>query len=90
MTTAFGSLSAEVKKMLAQAMIVPNITSGNTPLEIYSAAHGGFWIDPAGERLPLRGGAWNAGASAGLASLDLVGRRSDVHYAIGCRPAFIL
>ena len=42
MTTAFGSLTDAVKKQLAQAMIVPNVASGNTPLPIYNTAHGGF------------------------------------------------
>jgi hypothetical protein len=40
-----------------------------------------------GERVPHRGGDWNDGALAGLASLSLDVARSDV--SIGCRAAFI-
>jgi hypothetical protein len=90
MTTAFGSLTDAVRKQLAQAIIMPNIAGGNTPLAIFSAAKGGFWIDKTGERLPLRGGYWNFGATAGLAALHLSLARSHSYYDIGCRPAFIL
>jgi hypothetical protein len=74
---------------LAQAMVVPNIASGNTPLTIFSQVKGGFWITATGERMPLRGGGWYNGAGAGLASLALSGARSDVGAHIGFRPAFI-
>ncbi|MDR2815767.1 MAG: formylglycine-generating enzyme family protein [Proteiniphilum sp.] len=90
MATTFGSLSDAVKKQLAQAMIVPNITSGNTPLTIFSQAKGGFWITAEGERFPIRGGAWSDGASAGVASLSLSTARSNVYTGFGCRAAFIV
>jgi hypothetical protein len=90
MATAFGALSDAVKKQLAAAMVVPNITSGNTPLPIYSQAKGGWWINTDGERLPLRGGSWDFGAYTGLAALYLNNARSSLSYNIGLRPAFIL
>jgi hypothetical protein len=90
MTTNFSSLADGVKKQLAQAMIVPNIVSGNTPLAIFDAAKGGFWIDPAGECFPLRGGYWYYGYPVGLAALRLIDPRSTVNGAFGFRPAFIL
>ena len=94
MTTAFGSLTDTVKKQLAAAMVVPNITSGNTPLAIFNqsgnACHGGFWITATDERLPIRGGGWSFGADAGLGALYLNNVRSAVSNSHGCRPAFIL
>ena len=41
-----------------------------------------------GERLPFRGGAWNNGASAGLAALNLSYSRAVTFTDIGFRPAF--
>lgn len=41
-----------------------------------------------GERLPFRGGAWNGGASAGLAALSLYHSRVVTDTNIGFRPAF--
>jgi hypothetical protein len=94
MTTTLGSLSDAVKKQLAAAMIIPNIASGNTPLAIFNQggnqAHGGFWITPAGEMMPLRGGNGGSGAVAGLAALLVNTVRSLVNGSLGCRPAFIL
>jgi hypothetical protein len=90
MTTVFGALAEEVKKQLAQAMVVPNITSGNTPLPIFSQAKGAFWIDKSAERFPLRGGVWHSAAGGSLASLNLTDIRSHVYYQYGFRPAFIL
>jgi hypothetical protein len=94
MTTALGSLADDIKKQLAQAMIIPNVTSGNTPLDIFkqagNAVHGGWWITATGEMMPIRGGAWGFGAGAGLGALDVDIARSYVAYNIGCRPAFIL
>jgi hypothetical protein len=93
MTTTFGSLSDDVRKKLAAAMIVPNIVSGNTPLPIFSqsgnAVHGGFWITATGEMMPVRGGSWGTGANAGLACLSLTYVRSYVINYLGLRPAFI-
>jgi hypothetical protein len=40
-----------------------------------------------GLRFPLRGGAWNNGASAGLGALNLNNRRANVSSNVGFRPA---
>jgi hypothetical protein len=89
MNTALGSLADGIKKQLVQAMVVPNIISGNTPLSIFSQVKGGFWITATEERLPLRGGSWSRGAAAGLAALYLDNARSSVNSGVGFRPAFI-
>lgn len=39
-------------------------------------------------RLPYRGGAWNSGANAGLAALNLGDSRANTNTNIGFRPAF--
>ena len=49
---------------------------------------GGHWMRNLGERLPLRGGDWPDGASAGAFSLNLGGPRSDVITRVGFRAAF--
>lgn len=41
-----------------------------------------------GERLPFRGGAWDDGASAGLAAVVLDSSRADTRTNVGFRPAF--
>lgn len=41
-----------------------------------------------GERLPFRGGAWDNGANAGLAALNLSSSRAIAGAGIGFRPAF--
>ena len=50
----------------------------------------GFWVDVAGERLPLRGGNWVNGAHCGVFALHLNSARSNVRTGIGSRPAFVL
>jgi hypothetical protein len=90
MTTAFGTLGDAVKKQLAQALIVPNLVSGgNSPLTIFNSVHGGLWITATEERVPLRGGSWDAGSAAGLAALSVDYARSHVNGHVGCRPTFI-
>jgi hypothetical protein len=39
------------------------------------------------QRLPIRGGNWNNGASAGLFALNLNNARSNTNSNIGFRPA---
>lgn len=41
-------------------------------------------------RLPRRGGNWNNGANAGVATLNLNNERSNSNSNIGCRPASVL
>jgi formylglycine-generating enzyme required for sulfatase activity len=89
-TTAFGSLSASTIQKLAQAALVPNLTSGGTPMTLYNTLQGGLWITKTGEMMPLRGGRWNNGATAGLGALDLTNARSYVATGIGFRLSCIL
>lgn len=49
----------------------------------------GYWFNAEGERLPLRGGSWNNGASAGVFALYLNSPRSSVSTGIGFRSAFV-
>jgi len=55
------------------------------------SAHGGdgFWMRNAGERLPLRGGRWHSGASAGVFALLLFYPRSDAFADFGFRAAYV-
>lgn len=48
----------------------------------------GKWIDCVGERLPLAGGSWNSGSSAGVFYVDLRHPRSASHWALGFRSAY--
>ncbi|MDD2895477.1 MAG: hypothetical protein PHG81_05595 [Aliarcobacter sp.] len=50
---------------------------------------GALWIDNNKERLPLRGGGWLDGSTAGLFALTLNDPRSSVYAAVGFRPAYI-
>ena len=50
----------------------------------------GIWPTLTDERLPLRGGNWYYGASAGLFALSLSNARPSVGSDIGSRPAFVL
>lgn len=50
----------------------------------------GFYINLAGERLPIRGGAWDNGSRAGALALNLLSARSRVNAGIGSRPAFVI
>lgn len=43
-----------------------------------------------GERLPIRGGNWGSGTTAGLRTLGLADPRSHVSTSVGGRPAFVL
>ncbi|MDD3770472.1 MAG: SUMF1/EgtB/PvdO family nonheme iron enzyme [Sulfuricurvum sp.] len=55
-----------------------------------TAAKGNLYVRNYGERMPIRGGSWNYGASAGLGSLHLSDARSSSGSTIGFRPAFIM
>jgi Uncharacterized conserved protein len=56
------------------------------------SAHGGdgLWMRNAGERLPVRSGGWNSGASAGVFALSLAYPRSDMSAYFGFRAAFAI
>jgi hypothetical protein len=75
--------SIEELEKLAQMLIHPSATP------VLAETDAGVWVRNYGERLPLRGGDWGIGASAGLAALHLNARRSYVNGSFGCRPAFI-
>jgi hypothetical protein len=74
--------NAELEK-LAQMLIHPSATP------VLAETDADIWVRNYGTRLPLRGGLWSLGASAGLAALNLGHPRSFVSSTVGCRPAFI-
>jgi hypothetical protein len=88
LSSGYNGLAATIRQRMAQALIAPKLLSGDST--VATAANGAIWVRNYGTRLPLRGGAWNYGAYAGLAALDLNHRRPDVSGHIGCRPAFVL
>lgn len=49
-----------------------------------------FYINTAGERLPIRGGHWSYAGGAGLFCLNLSNARSYSITSLGARPAFVL
>ena len=49
----------------------------------------GFWVDVTGERLPLAGGNWNNGASAGVFARLLYNPRTNTDWGIGARAAYV-
>jgi hypothetical protein len=87
-STGFDGLAQPVRQQAAQLLIAPKLTSGGAAL--FPAARGAFYSRNYGERRPIRGGGWDNGAGAGLATLYLSNRRSGVASGIGLRPAFIL
>jgi hypothetical protein len=68
---------------LARLLILPSATP------VLAETDSDIWVRNYGERLPFRGGAWNAGASAGLAARGLGHRRVYSSSDVGFRPAFI-
>ncbi|MDR2741765.1 MAG: SUMF1/EgtB/PvdO family nonheme iron enzyme [Treponema sp.] len=87
-STGFNGLTDAAKKKMAQLLIAPKMASSGSA--IFSGIKGAIWVRNYGERLPVRGGGWPDGASAGLAALGLGERRSLVGGDVGCRPAFVL
>lgn len=67
--------------ILMRLLLFPHVTTGLI---------GGMYINNSSERLPLRGGAWNYGSSAGLFALNLSHARSRVYSYIGFRHAFVI
>ncbi|MEE4329276.1 MAG: SUMF1/EgtB/PvdO family nonheme iron enzyme [Wenzhouxiangella sp.] len=53
-------------------------------------AQGYLYVNAAGERLPLRGGARNDGSNAGLAALSLSYARSIAGSSFGFRPCYVV
>jgi hypothetical protein len=87
-STTFDSLPLADRQRAAQLLIAPRTASGADLIS--STIKGGCWVRNYGERVPIRGGAWGDGATAGLGALHLHNRRSGVSAGIGFRPAFIL
>jgi hypothetical protein len=77
----------------ASVTTVPEIASalGLFPNDTTAANYtsDNVWATMAGERLPLRGGPWNFGASAGVFALALGGVRTNVSTDVGFRAAFV-
>lgn len=49
-----------------------------------------FYVSTSGETVPLRGGSWDAGLTAGVSAVFLGYPRSASTAAVGARPAFVL
>lgn len=79
MTLASGLTDPEIAKML---LLYPDEPGGD---------YGGdyHWFNPSGERLPICGGGWTSGATAGVFDLHLLGPRSGADSSIGFRSAFV-
>lgn len=79
MTLASGLTAPELAKIL---LIYPDEPGGD---------YGGdyHWMNNTGERLPLCGGRWYDGASAGVFNVSLYDPRSNSYSGIGFRSAFV-
>jgi hypothetical protein len=88
-SSTFGNLTLDKRWAAAQLMIAPKLAAADESA-LFPEAKGGIWARNYGERVPLQGGRWTAGAGAGLAALALSERRPLVFGYGGCRPAFIL
>ena len=69
-------------ELLTQALILPATDTAYHP-------EGRLYVNASGERVPLRGGSWTNGASAGLAALTLISGRGHSSASVGGRPAFV-
>jgi len=82
--TTFEALAAQ------SGVTVPNMLKllGIAPVD---ASHGadGLWIRNYGERLPLRGGDWYYGSTAGVFALNLNYPRTYSGSNVGFRAAFV-
>lgn len=86
------SASVQYKDMTAAGGVtVPNLLKvlGLHP-HATNMDRGRLWMRNIGERLPIRGGSWNHGVSAGVFALHLHNVRSSTSPGIGFRPAFVL
>ena len=75
----------------ASGVTIPNVLKllGLFPID---SSHGGdnMWVRNYGERLPIRGGSWSGGSSAGVFALGLHYPRSGSDAHIGFRAAFAI
>jgi sulfatase modifying factor 1 len=84
-STGANPVGSAALQLLKQHGLYPVASSG--------LGGGGYWVDVISERLPIRGGGWYAGASAGVFALMFgVGREQAFAYGedIGARPAFVI
>lgn len=85
-SAGYDSLALATRQRLMQALIAAKISSGaSAPF----STKGYIGVRNYGERLPIRGGTWYYGSSAGLAALSLGTRRVLAGSGFGFRPAFI-
>lgn len=80
-STGANPVGASALQVLKQHSLYPVAASG--------LGSDGYWVDLAGERLPLRGGDWSYGAGAGVFALGLNVARSVAYTSVGARPAFV-
>lgn len=86
MVSGYDSLELATRQRMMQAMISAKINSaGTSPF----STRGGAWIRNYGERLLLRGGAWNLTSLSGFGAQNLNNNRTNVNTSIGFRPAYI-
>lgn len=87
MSGSYDALSLATRQLMMQLLISHKINgAGSLPF----SAKGYITIRNYGERMPIGGGDWYGGASAGLAALNLNFRRVSSGSYIGFRPAFLL
>lgn len=79
MTLASGLTAPELAKAL---LLYPDEPGGD---------YGGdyHWLNTRGERLPLCGGSWHNGATAGVFSVSLYSPRSCANWPVGFRSAYV-
>jgi hypothetical protein len=87
-STGYNNLVLAKRQLMAKACIAVKLLS--TDATVATALTGAIWVRNYGLRFPLRGGAWNSGASAGLGALYLSHRRVDLYSSVGFRPALVL
>ena len=86
---AGNSANVEWRAMTKSGSYVSNQAMKRLLLEPAGALpQGRIYMRNFGERLPSRGGAWDNGANAGLAALNLGTSRAFTNTNIGFRPAF--
>lgn len=85
-----GSAVGDAAKLVLMALaLMPDAALTGTGID---TTYGGdyFWFNNgAEERLPVRGGGWRNGGSAGLFYLSLNNPRSNSYWDIGGRSAFV-
>ncbi len=91
-SNATGSAAREFQTLVTKEGITAPAIAKALGLFPISDSLGGdrLYLRNYGERLPIRGGYWASGASAGVFALGLTGPRSYAYSDIGSRPAFVI